>query len=124
MIKDATYVSLILTIFAFCVQACLITEERPFNSLSPQYLQLHQFLTDEERTGSVFPCGLRSTAEIDLNRNRFGRSATSPVDILNELDIVVNGMETKTVKLYPNHVGKTHQMNKNITAQSLWFAPP
>lgn len=88
-----------------------------------RYMDLRQTISTNDSSGSVFTCGLRCAAEISLSRNRFGRSATSPVDILTEVEILIEGEALSSVQLFPNHVEKTHQIGEAINARSIWFAP-
>lgn len=92
-------------------------------STTNRYMDLHQTLSTDDISGSVFTCGLRCAAEISLGQNRFGRSATSPVDILTEVEILIEGEALSSVQLFPNHVQKTHRITETVLAHSIWFAP-
>lgn len=91
-------------------------------SKAVRYLDLGQMIDQPETEGSVFTCGLRCVAEISLKKNGFGRAATSPVDVLTEVDFSIDNLETTSIRIFPNHVEKLHRINGIITARSIWFA--
>lgn len=75
--------------------------------------------TDDD---AVFVCGHRCAAEVALGAHRFGRAATSPVDVLESLKIEILGERESRVRLFPNHVEKIHLLDDQLTAQTRWFA--
>jgi hypothetical protein len=71
---------------------------------------------------NVFLCGLRCACETYLTRNRFGRSATSPVDVLDYLELDLAGEHLNAVWVFPYHVEKQHTLGEGVSARSVWFA--
>ncbi|MFQ3566170.1 MAG: glycosyl hydrolase family 65 protein [Aggregatilineales bacterium] len=91
-------------------------------SKAARYLDLCQTVDQPETEGSVFTCGLRCVAEISLKRDSFGRTATSPVDVLTEVNFSIGQLETLSIQIFPNHVEKSHRVGEFVTARSIWFA--
>jgi hypothetical protein len=87
-----------------------------------RYLDLCQTIDQPEAEDSVFTCGLSCVSEISLKKNGFGRAATSPVDVLTEVNFSIDKLETTSIQIYPNHVEKLHRIDGSVTARSIWFA--
>jgi hypothetical protein len=87
-----------------------------------KYMDMYHSFNEADSNHSVFSCGLQCAMEVNLQQDRIGRSATSPVDIITEVTFHIEGLQLTAIRLYPNHVEKEYTISGGIEVSSKWFA--
>jgi glycosyl hydrolase family 65 len=85
------------------------------------YLELGGDVADPAADETVFLCGPRCAAEVFLGQHRVGRTAFSPVDALEHIDLRIEGETSTTTRVYPDHLEKTHRLADGLVGRSRWF---
>ncbi len=86
------------------------------------YRELAGDVSRPDPDDAVFLCGPRCSAEVFLGPHRIGRTALSPLDVLECLDVQLAGEQDVVTRLHPGHLEKSHDLDHGVAGRSRWFA--